>query len=66
MKRVIRQREKENVKRHDFADLCVNLQKNGTMHDPDTGLTLEPTDEVLAAQAFFFFLAGVEPTAMES
>ncbi|KAJ8735052.1 hypothetical protein PYW08_014302 [Mythimna loreyi] len=63
IKQVIRQREKDNVKRHDFVDICVELQKNGTMVDPDTGLELEPTDEVLAAQAFFFFLAGVDPTA---
>lgn len=63
IKQVIRQREKENVKRHDFADMCVELQNNGTMVDPDTGLRLEPTDELLAAQAFFFFLAGIDPTA---
>lgn len=63
IKQVIRHREKENVKKHDFADMCVSLQKNGTMKDNDTGYELEPTDELLAAQAFFFFLAGLEPTA---
>ncbi|XP_075979476.1 putative cytochrome P450 6a13 [Anticarsia gemmatalis] len=63
MKQVIKQREQEGVKRHDFVDLCVNLKKNGTMVDPDTGFSLEPTDEVLAAQAFFFFLAGVDPSS---
>ncbi|XP_075978331.1 cytochrome P450 6B5-like [Anticarsia gemmatalis] len=63
IKQVIKQREKDNVKRHDFVDLCVKLQKEGTMQDQDTGVKVEPTDEVLAAQAFFFFLAGVEPTA---
>ncbi|KAJ8733764.1 hypothetical protein PYW07_014315 [Mythimna separata] len=63
IKQVIRQREKENVKRHDFVDMCVELQKNGTMVDPDTGLRLEPTDELLAAQAFLLFLAGIDPTA---
>ena len=63
IKNVIRQREKENVKRHDFADMCVELQKGGTMVDNETGLRLEPTDELMAAQAFFFFLAGIDPTA---
>ncbi|XP_049887921.1 cytochrome P450 6B5-like [Pectinophora gossypiella] len=63
IKQVIRQREKEHVKKHDFADICVSLQKKGKLKDLDTGYELEPTDEILAAQAFFFFLAGVEPTA---
>lgn len=63
IKQVIRQREEDGVPRHDFADMCVKLKKEGTMRDPDTGITLEFTDEVLAAQAFFFFLAGVDPSA---
>lgn len=63
IKQVLRQREKENVKKHDFADICLSLQKNGTMKDRETGFELEPTDELLAAQGFFFFTAGVEPTA---
>ncbi|CAK1599738.1 unnamed protein product [Parnassius mnemosyne] len=63
IKQVIRQREQEKVKRHDFADLCVNLKNNGVLKDSDSGLELYPTDELLAAQAFFFFLAGVEPSA---
>ncbi|CAH0698705.1 unnamed protein product [Spodoptera exigua] len=62
MKQVIRQREKEKVKRHDFIDICVELQKNGTMVDPDNGYALEPTDELMAAQAYLFFLAGTDPT----
>lgn len=63
IKQVIRQREKDGVKRNDFGDLCVTLQKNGTLRDHETGYELEPTDELLAAQAFFFFLAGLEPSA---
>ncbi|XP_045761080.1 uncharacterized protein LOC123864575 [Maniola jurtina] len=63
IKQVVRQRESENVKRHDFADICVSLQSNGKLKDSETGYELEPTDELLAAQAFFFFVAGVEPTA---
>nr|QLI62155.1 cytochrome P450 6 [Streltzoviella insularis] len=63
IKRVIRYREKENVMKHDFADICISLQKNGIIKDQDSGLELEPTDELLAAQAFFFFIAGVEPSA---
>ncbi|CAK1552461.1 unnamed protein product [Leptosia nina] len=45
------------------VDICVTLQKNGKLIDKESGLELEPTDELLAAQAFFFFIAGVEPTA---
>ncbi|XP_038210417.1 cytochrome P450 6k1-like [Zerene cesonia] len=63
IKQILRAREKENVKRHDFADLCVAIQKAGKMVDKETGLEMTPTDELLAAQAFFFFAAGVEPTA---
>ncbi|XP_014358722.2 cytochrome P450 6B5 [Papilio machaon] len=63
IKQVIRKREAENVKKHDFADLCVGLINKGTLKDRDTGLEIEPSDEILAAQAFFFFLAGSEPSA---
>nr|QZP43561.1 cytochrome P450 monooxygenase CYP321C20 [Ephestia elutella] len=63
VKRIIRQREQENVQKHDFADICVSLQRSGTLKDRDTGLELEPTDELLSGQAFFFFTAGVDPSA---
>ncbi|XP_023950321.2 cytochrome P450 6B5-like [Bicyclus anynana] len=63
IKQIIQQRKLENVKKNDFADICVTLQDNGNLKDTDSGLELEPTDEVLAAQAFFFLVAGVEPTA---
>ncbi|CAK1552459.1 unnamed protein product [Leptosia nina] len=63
IKQIIEERKKENVKKHDFADICVTLQKNGKLIDKESGLELEPTDELLAAQAFFFYFAGVEPTA---
>ncbi|XP_052753650.1 cytochrome P450 6B5-like [Galleria mellonella] len=63
IKKLLRQREQENVQKHDFADKAVSLQRKGTMIDRETGLELEPTDELLAAQAFFFFNAGVEPSA---
>ncbi|KAJ8733222.1 hypothetical protein PYW08_001520 [Mythimna loreyi] len=60
---VIKKRQQENVKMHDFADICTSLQKNGTMRDPQTGYEMEPTTGVLSAQALFFFTAGVEPCA---
>ncbi|CAG9782671.1 unnamed protein product [Diatraea saccharalis] len=63
MKQVFRQREQENVKKHDFVDICLSIQKNGVMKNEDGSLEMEPTDELLAAQGFFFFIAGVEPVA---
>ncbi|CAH0600163.1 unnamed protein product [Chrysodeixis includens] len=60
---VTKQREKENVQRHDFADLAANLRKKGTIKDENTGLELEPSFMLLSAQASFFFLAGVETNA---
>ncbi|CAG4936449.1 unnamed protein product [Colias eurytheme] len=63
IKQILRARELEPVNRHDFADLCVALQSMGKMVDKERGLEMVPTDELLAAQAFFFFVAGVEPTA---
>ncbi|CAH0722997.1 unnamed protein product, partial [Brenthis ino] len=63
IKNVVHQRKSDNVKRHDFADICVTLQSKGLLKERVSGLELKPTDELLAAQAFFFFIAGVEPTA---
>nr|AHW57324.1 CYP321F3 [Chilo suppressalis] len=63
MKQVFRQREQENVKKHDFADICLSIQKNGVMKNEDENIEMQPTDELLAAQGFFFFIAGVEPAA---
>ncbi|CAK1600340.1 unnamed protein product [Parnassius mnemosyne] len=63
VKQLIRQREKECVKKPDFADICINLQKKGEIRDEETGYSIKPTDELMAAQAFFFFIAGVEPSA---
>ncbi|XP_026484778.2 probable cytochrome P450 6a17 [Vanessa tameamea] len=63
VKRVFEKRRNDKQKRHDFVDLCLELQKQGTMKDPVTGYEIEATDEVLAAQAFFFFLAGVDTSA---
>ncbi|XP_047507617.1 cytochrome P450 6k1-like [Pieris napi] len=65
IRKVLEQRRQERggTAKHDFAELCVALQQAGRIRDPQLPLELEPTDELLAAQAFFFFIAGVEPTA---
>lgn len=63
MKKIFREREKEGIKRHDFVDLCLSIQKTGAIKHDESGYTMEPTDELLAAQGFFFFSAGVEPAA---
>lgn len=52
-----------NTKRHDFIETCLELQKNGVMQDPTTGYEIVPTDEVIAGQAFFFFIAGADTSA---
>ncbi|XP_047515521.1 cytochrome P450 6j1-like [Pieris napi] len=62
IKQVLRERKSSNVKKHDFVDLCVNIQNSGDLLDKETGYKISPTDEILAAQAFFFFVGGVEPT----
>nr|ULR85460.1 cytochrome P450 [Spodoptera frugiperda] len=62
IKEVLKQRRSDSTVRHDFIDLCKDIQKSGPMVDSETGYSLEPTDEILAAQAFFFFLAGIDPT----
>lgn len=64
MKKVLQARRESKVKTHDFADLCIEVQKNGKMRDVKTGYEIEPTDELMSAQAFFFFIAGVEPSAI--
>ncbi|CAB3221148.1 unnamed protein product [Arctia plantaginis] len=52
-----------DTKRYDFIETCLELQKNGVMQDPSTGYEIEPTDEVMAGQAFFFFIAGADTSA---
>lgn len=61
---VVEERKKGTGKRHDFAELCVKIQENGTMRDPISSTELEPTYGLLSAQAMFFLLAGVEPVAI--
>ncbi|XP_063837965.1 cytochrome P450 6B5-like [Ostrinia nubilalis] len=63
MKRVIAARKKSPQQINDFIGLCVELQKAGPMKDKSNDYELEPTDELLAAQAFFFFLAGADTGA---
>ncbi|XP_068629173.1 cytochrome P450 6B2-like [Battus philenor] len=63
VKQIIEQRKKEGGKHADFIDLCLNLQNKEELKDEESGFVIKPTDEVMAAQAFFFFVAGVEPNA---
>ena len=63
MKEILNYRRRLQDKRHDFMDTCLELQNQGTMFDLSTGYRIEPTDEILAAQAFSFFIAGVDTTA---
>ncbi|XP_026726537.1 probable cytochrome P450 6a13 [Trichoplusia ni] len=63
VKKVMESRKHDSQKRHDFIEICLELKKQGTMQDLATGYELEPTDELLAAQAFFFFIAGADTSA---
>ncbi|CAH1643127.1 unnamed protein product [Spodoptera littoralis] len=60
---VLEERQRKAIRTHDFIDLCLSLQVHGYMHDFTTNYSLEPTVEILAAQAFFFFLAGTDTSA---
>lgn len=63
VKKVLSSRRSEKVPVNDFIDMVIELQNAGTMRDNSSGFELEPTDELLAAQAFFFFLAGTDTSA---
>lgn len=63
MKCILKNRRETNDKRHDFIDTCLELQSQGKMCDVSTGYEINSSDEILAAQAFSFFIAGVDTTA---
>nr|AFO72904.1 cytochrome P450 337B2 [Helicoverpa armigera]AFR54069.1 cytochrome P450 337B2v2 [Helicoverpa armigera] len=63
VKKVLDSRRHDTTKRHDFIEICLELQKHGVMQDFTTGYELEPTDELMAAQAFAFYLAGTDTSA---
>lgn len=64
IRKVIEDRKASKVKMHDFADLCLSIEEKGTMIDKNTNYKVEPSVDLFAAQAFFFFIAGVEPCAL--
>ncbi|KPJ14863.1 putative cytochrome P450 6a13 [Papilio machaon] len=63
VKQVLKERRRDNDKRHDFIDTCIELQNEGVMQNVATGYQLIPSDELMAAQAFFFFIAGSDTSA---
>ncbi|KYN37284.1 Cytochrome P450 6A1, partial [Trachymyrmex septentrionalis] len=52
-------REMNNVTRHDFIDILLELKK----HPNKLGDDFDVTDNLLAAQAFVFFIAGFETSS---
>ncbi|CAH2061688.1 unnamed protein product, partial [Iphiclides podalirius] len=65
---VIAQRNGVATNRKDFMDLILELRQQRRIHgtkrnDDDTQLTVELTDDVIAAQAFVFYAAGYETSA---
>ncbi|XP_041980390.1 cytochrome P450 6B5-like [Aricia agestis] len=64
---VIKQRNGKSINRHDFMDLILDLRSKGEISGPKRAdskeLTLEITDDIIAAQAFVFYAAGYETSA---
>ncbi|XP_034248148.1 cytochrome P450 6a2-like isoform X2 [Thrips palmi] len=59
MRDTVEFREKNKVQRHDFVDLMMQLRDAGLDHsDPDNHVEL--TTNMMAAQAFIFFVAGLD------
>ncbi|XP_067005220.2 probable cytochrome P450 6a13 [Anabrus simplex] len=73
VKETVQYREKHNIKRDDFMHLLIQLKNKGNLVDDDKTnnghvLTndkddINMTDNLLAAQAFVFFLAGFETSS---
>ncbi|XP_028039903.1 cytochrome P450 6B5-like [Bombyx mandarina] len=62
VKKVLKNRRKLD-KRLDIVDVYLDMQSSGRLRDVVTGFEMEPTDEVIAAQSFFFYVAGADTTA---
>ncbi|XP_050355259.1 cytochrome P450 6B5-like [Nymphalis io] len=61
VKQIIENRRKDNdVSRQDIVQSVLQLQKNGIIKDETTGYEIIPTDELVAAQYFLFFLGGID------
>ncbi|KAJ8735115.1 hypothetical protein PYW08_014365 [Mythimna loreyi] len=52
-----------DIRGYDLMDIFVEIQRHGMMQDFITSYELEPTDEILSAQAMSFFIAGANTTA---
>ncbi|XP_037292329.1 cytochrome P450 6B2-like isoform X1 [Manduca sexta] len=68
VKSVISQRGGLPTNRNDFMDLILELRQQGRIettkrHDETQKLILELSDDIIAAQAFIFYVAGYETTA---
>uniref|UniRef100_W8BUW7 Cytochrome P450 6a9 n=1 Tax=Ceratitis capitata TaxID=7213 RepID=W8BUW7_CERCA len=56
-------RESNNIKRHDFFDMLLELKNNKKMKSEDGQALTNITVEELAAQAFVFLVAGFETSS---
>ncbi|XP_050324934.1 probable cytochrome P450 6a21 [Bactrocera neohumeralis] len=56
-------REGNNIKRHDFFDMLLDLKNNKMMKSEDGQAMTNITVEELAAQAFVFMVAGFETSS---
>ncbi|CAK1594802.1 unnamed protein product [Parnassius mnemosyne] len=68
VKNVIEQRNGKPTDRKDFMDLILELREEHKIQGPkrtgdENEMTLELTDDIIAAQAFVFYAAGYETSA---
>jgi cytochrome P450 family 6 len=58
VRQAIKHREENNIKRPDFLNSLMQLQKNGTLDDDKVDSDNKLTFNQIVAEAFLFFLAG--------
>ncbi|CAD7079506.1 unnamed protein product [Hermetia illucens] len=63
VRKTIDYREKNNVRRNDFMDLLIEINKDSNENSEGVGISKKLSIEDMAAQAFLFFVAGFETSS---